>query len=137
MVITSITLAGVAGAGIYSIILHLKTFKLQRYNLQVHLFNELSKRINEPVGNEPYQSEKEELEHGYIRLYSAFEYLAFYANRNFLSPEMKSYYKSFIEGYNLRIKKESISAIKYFKKQKKQQPDLFSELRKYVKDLPF
>lgn len=135
IIITSIIVAGVAGFGIYSLILHYKALRLQRDNLQASLFSEISKRINELLDNEPGQNKKAELENWYIRLYNSFEFLAFFANRSYLDNEMKSYYVSFIDGYNKRIVSECPSAIEWFTKDAP--TDLFKELRRFSKSLPF
>lgn len=139
IVYVNIILAVIGIIATFGLFLHRKAIKLQIRSLQASIFNDVSRRINELLDNEPwFDEEKEkskiEMANWYIRLYNAFEQFAFFANRSHLDPEMKSYYDNLIEGYNERIKKEPY-AIKEFKKNAF--PDQYEEIKKLGIKLPF
>ena len=129
--VTMLATVALAVAAIYA----LRSLYFHKRMLDASVFGEASRRISALLAEEPYVTDAEALENWYIRLYGAFEYLAFFANHGYLGSEMKDYYRPFIGRYNERIQRESAGAIEHFKHVST--PDLFKELRQYVGELPF
>lgn len=116
-----------------AIFLNTKAVKLQKDSNQASLFNDISSRIKQLEDQWPACEEKEDRIMWYERLFSAFEYFSFFANKKKIPPEMRTYYKSGIETYvnRLTTEKEYESLFEEYKKRPKEQ---FSELREYYKN---
>lgn len=115
-------------------------FRLQRRTLRANLFYDISQRIRELEDQWPKCKKLEEKKQWYERLFNAFEYFAFFANRKELTSSMKEYYKDGIQTYVERIKWEQYSDL--LEEYKKRSPGQFNELRRYYKnairkELPF
>ncbi len=124
-----------------AIFLNTRAVRLQRDSNQVNLFNDISSRIRQLEDQWIACEKKEDRIMWYERLFSAFEYFAFFANKKKISLEMRTYYKSGIETYvnRLTTNEEYSSLFEEYKKRPKEQ---FSELREYYKNeigknLPF
>jgi len=135
--IATAIIVGFAARGLY---LNAKAVRLQRDSVQANLFNDISSRIRQLEDQWVDCDTNEKKKRWYERLFSAFEYFAFFANRDKLSTEMNQYYSSGIKTYVERLKWKNYSELlEEYKKRPKEQ---FSELRKYYKneikkDLPF
>lgn len=124
-----------------AIFLNARAVNLQRDSNQVSLFNDVSSRINQLLDQWPACEKKEDRIMWYERLFSAFEYFSFFANKKKIPLEMRTYYKSGIKTYvnRLATNEDYSSLFDVYKKRPKEQ---FSELREYYKneigeDLPF
>ena len=119
-------------------------FRLQRKALRANLFNDISSRIRQLEDQWVECKNDEDRKRWYGRIFSTFEYFAFFANRNEISKEMKHYYRSGIETYVERLKRKHEDLFNVYKERAKKDISKrqFCELRKYYeneigKKLPF
>ena len=138
--IANIATAIAVGFAARALYLNAKAVRLQRDSAQANLFNDISSRIRQLEDQWIDCDTNEKKKRWYERLFSAFEYFAFFSNRDKLSTEMNQYYSSGIKTYVERLKwKDYSELLEEYKKRPKEQ---FSELRKYYrneagKNLPF
>lgn len=132
MSVTNIIVAGAATIAIYHLWLHRETVRLQRENLHVHLFKDISERINRLTDQWITCKTKEDREEWYERLFTAFEYFAFFANRGYLTSEMKNYYKSGVEECCQRLETKYPELLQHFKDLPSGQMD---EFKKFYEDI--
>lgn len=102
--------------------------KLQRKSFQADLFHKITNEINSITGQqkECEAQGEETVLNWYHRLINAFEYYAFFANRDYFTSDMEIYYRSAVIGY-VDWAKDS-EAEEVFKDLKDRE---LSEIRKY------
>lgn len=77
-----------------------KEFQAQKQSQQAILFNELKGRIFEVYDQQKdYKEDNDSILYWYVTLFNAFESFAFFANNDYLSPEMIEYCKGTIDDY--------------------------------------
>jgi len=131
-------------AAVIALFFSAKAIFLQRKSMQASLFNDISSRIRQLEDQWINCKSEEDKKKWYERIFSAFEYFAFFANRNEISKEMKHYYRSGIETYVERLKSKHEDLFNVYKERAKKDISKrqFCELRKYCeheigKKLPF
>ena len=91
--------AATAGAFIViglAFILTARSFVLQKKDTQAGIFHGISTEINTIISEQKECEEKKDdavILHWYQRLIDAFEYYAFFANRKYLSKDMRTFYR--------------------------------------------
>lgn len=81
--------------------LNARAIKLQKETSQAGLFHKITEGINK-ITAEQKECERrgeEAILNWYQRLINSFEYYAFFANKDLLTPEMATYYKSAVISY--------------------------------------
>lgn len=121
---TAIALLVAAGA----LFLNVKTTKLQSKSFQADLFHKITEGINSITAEQKEREEQGEtaILNWFQRLINAFEYYAFFANRDYFTLDMETYYRSAVIEY-INWAKDS-EAEEFFKASTGQQ---LSEIRKY------
>jgi len=143
-VITGIVMAFAVIVATIALFISARAIFLQRKSMQANLFNDISSRIRQLEDQWVECKNDEDRKRWYGRIFSTFEYFAFFANRNEISKEMKHYYRSGIETYIERLKSKHEDLFNVYKERAKKDISKrqFCELRKYYeheigKKLPF
>ena len=116
----------------FALIFNRNTIKLQRQTLQAHLFKDISDRISRLQDEFPKCETLKDKEDWYERLFVAFEYFAFFANRHYLSADMKYYFKSGLEDCCERLETKYPDLLKHFRGLP---PEQMNEFKKYFEDI--
>lgn len=106
-----------------------RSFKLQKRGTQASIFHSITAEINAII-SEQKKCEKngdDAVINWYQRLINAFEYYALFANKKYLSKEMRTFYRGALIQY-VDWAKGNPEAEKFFKKEDKR---LLCEVRKY------
>ena len=111
-----------------ALFLNVKATKLQRKSFQADLFHKVTEGINSITAEQKECEEQgeEAILNWFQRLINAFEYYAFFANRDYFALDMETYYRSAVIEY-INWAKDS-EAEEFFKASKDKQ---LSEIRKY------